>query len=166
MAKDPDYRDTANVGDKVITSDRVKGQRGDPEDYNRHGYSKTSESGGTMTKTETKSTETNSAAGEEWLKNREKERQERQEKLTKLEEKWNNRTKESGRAENISDEDLEIFKRVAGARKLYFEIRDEVAGVDMGSPDIDAYRNIRSLAYSEYLSLYQQLLGQLKEEFN
>ena len=165
MARDPDYRDTANVGDKVITSDRVKGQRGDPEDYNRNAYNKT-ESGGTMTKTETKSTETNSAQGEEWLKNREKERQERQEKLTKLEEKWNNRTKESGKAEKISDEDLEIFKRVAGARKLYFEIRDEVAGIDMGSSDIDAYRNIRSQAYSEYVSLYNQLMGQLKVEFN
>jgi len=105
--------------------------------------------------------------GKEWEKNREKEAKKEQEQLLKLQEKWNKRTKvtqEGG--DEPSKEDMELFKRVARARKLYHEIRDEVAGVSPDRPDIQDFRDLRAQAYSEYNSLFDELVGNIKRELN
>ena len=84
--------------------------------------------------------------------------------LLKLQEKWNNRHKDDSDA--ASKENLELFKKVARARKLYLEIRDEVAGIELDHEDIEEYQNLRTLAYSEYMALFEELISEIREELN
>lgn len=107
-----------------------------------------------------------SPQGEQYLKNKEAERREEQEKLQKLQEKWNKRNQEGGKGYELSKEDLELFQKVGRARRLYREIRDEVAGIDLGHEDIKEYQNLRTLAFSEYMTLFNELVAAIKEEFN
>jgi len=106
-----------------------------------------------------------SKEGDQWMKNKEENRKKEQEKLLKLQEKWNNRHKDNEKGENLSKEDMELFQRVAGARKRYIEIRDEVAGIQLDNENIEDYQDIRTQAYSEYVTLFEELTGQIKKEF-
>ena len=87
-----------------------------------------------------------------------------QNQYLKLLQKWNNRDQEN--ESNISKEDLELFKKVARARRLYIEIRDEVAGIELDHSDIEAYQDIRTRAYSEYMTYFEELKGKIQSEFN
>lgn len=87
-----------------------------------------------------------------------------QNQFLKLLKKWNDRDQEN--TSNVSKEDLELFRKVARARKLYIEIRDEVAGIELDHSDIEAYQDIRTRAYSEYMTYFEELIGQIRNEFN
>lgn len=87
-----------------------------------------------------------------------------QNQYLKLLQKWNNRDQEN--TSDVSKEDLELFKKVARARRLYIEIRNEVAGIELDHSDIEAYQDIRTRAYSEYMTYFEELKGKIQSEFN